>query len=91
MFDKDGLYISHGSDGRALTVIVEDNRRTLWIRNFATKDSVLDILEEEVLGGHEREAIASYLNAQKGFYTDSYNVPPGGLKSHAFLKYVLES
>ena len=91
MFGKDGLYMSHGSDGSVLTVIVEDNRRTLWIRNFATKDSVLDILEEEVLDGHEREAIASYLNAKKGFYTDEYNAPPGGFKSHAFMKYGLES
>ena len=91
MFDKDGLYMSHGSDGNVLTVIVEDNRRTLWIRNFATKDTVLDILEEEVLDGHERDAIASYLNAGKGFYTNAYNVPPGGFQSHAFLKFVLES
>jgi hypothetical protein len=91
MFGKDGLYMSHGSNGNVLTVIVEDNRRTLWIRNFATKDSVLDILEEEVLDGHERDAIASHLNAKNGFYTDAYNVPPGGFKSHAFMKYVLES
>jgi hypothetical protein len=52
---------------------------------------VLDILEEEVLDGHERDAIASYLNTKKGFYADEYNVPPGGFKSHAFIKYVLES
>jgi hypothetical protein len=90
MFDKDGLYMSHGADGRVLTV-VEDMRRTLWIRYFATKDSVLDILEDEVLDGHERDAMASYLNVKKGFYTDAYNVPPGGFKSHAFMKYVLES
>ena len=91
MFDKDGLYMSHGADERVLTVIVEDNRRTLWIRYFATRDSVLDVLDDEVLNDHKRDAIASYLNTKKGFYTQTYNVPPGGFKSHSFLKFVLES
>ena len=91
MFGKDGLYMSHGSDGNVLTVIVEDNRRTLWIRNFATKDSVLDILEDDVLSGHQRDAIASHLSAKKGFYTDEYNIPEDGFKGCAFLKYVLAS
>lgn len=83
--------MSHGADGRVLTVICEDNRKTLWVRYFATRDSVLDILEDDVLSGHDRSAISSYLSAKKGFYTDKYNVPEGGLKDCAFLKYVLES
>jgi hypothetical protein len=91
MFGKDGLYMSHGSDGNVLTVIVEDNRRTLWVRNFATKDSVLDILEDDVLSGHDRSAIASHLSTKKGFYTDEYKVPEDGLKGCAFMKYVLAS
>jgi hypothetical protein len=89
--DKDGLYMSHGADGRLLTVISEDNRRTLWVRNFATRESALDILADEVLSGHDRSAIASYLSAKKGFFTDSYNVPEGSFKDYAFLKYVLEA
>jgi hypothetical protein len=28
MFAKDGLYMSHGAEGRVLTVIVQDNRHT---------------------------------------------------------------
>ncbi len=61
---KDGLFMSHGVDGTVLTVIREDNGRTLWVRNFATKESVLDVLEDDVLSGHERSAIASYLSGE---------------------------
>jgi hypothetical protein len=88
---KDGLYMSHGADGTLLTVICEDNRRTLWVRNFATYNDALNVLEDDVLNGHDRSAIASYLSAKKGFYTDNYNVPEGGFKDCAFLKYILEA
>ena len=88
---KDGLHMLHGVDGAVLTIIREDNGKTLWIRNFATKESVLDILEDDVLSEHKRDAIASYLSAKKGFYTDNYNEPEGGFKDCAFLKYVLEA
>lgn len=88
---KDGLFMSHGVDGTVLTVIREQNGRTLWVRNFATKESVLDILEDDVLSGHDRSAISSHLSAKKGFYTDDYNGSEGGFKDCAFLKYVLET
>jgi hypothetical protein len=88
---KDGLFMSHGVDGTVLTVIREESGRTLWVRNFATKESVLDILEDDVLSGHDRSDIASYLSAKKGFFTDNYNEPEGSFKDCAFLKYVLES
>jgi hypothetical protein len=91
MYSKDGLYMSHGTDGTVLTIIVEDNRKTLWVRNFATKESVLDILEDDVLSGHDRSGIASHLSAKKGFYTDNYNEPEDGFKGCAFLKYILEA
>jgi hypothetical protein len=89
--EKDGLYMSHGPEGRVLAVIREGNGQTVWIRNFATKESVLDILEEEVLQGHERSAISDYLSSKKGFYTDNFETPEGGFRSHAFMKYVLSS
>jgi hypothetical protein len=88
---KDGLYMSHGADGTLLTAICEDNRRTLWVRNFATYNDALNVLEDDVLSGHDRSAVTSYLSAKKGFYTGDYNKPEGGFKDCAFLKYVLEA
>ena len=87
---KDGLFMSHGTDGNVLTVIMEDNGGTLWIRNFTDKKDALDILEDDVLSEHERSTIASHLSAKKGFYTDNYNEPEGGFKDYFFKKYVLE-
>lgn len=45
---EDGLYISHGPKNSALAVIREDGGNTLWIRNFATVDYALNIMEENM-------------------------------------------
>ena len=45
---EDGLYISHGPKNSALAVVREDGGNTLWIRNFATVDYALNIMEENM-------------------------------------------
>jgi len=74
--DKDGLYLLSGPDKRILGLIVENNRQNVWLRYFATMESALDILEDDVLSGHERTAVLSHLK-KGGFYTDSYEIPEG--------------
>jgi hypothetical protein len=83
--DKDGLYLLNGSDKRVLCLIVENNRGTVLIRYFATKEDAINILEDDVLSEHERTAVLSHLT-KGGFYTDSYQEP----ENVAFMRYELK-
>jgi hypothetical protein len=87
--DNDGLYISHGIDNHALVVIRQDSGRTLWVRDFATIGSALDILQDDVLQGQKRSEIESQLSVKRGFFTEEYGVPEDGLGGSAFQKYTL--
>jgi hypothetical protein len=64
---SDGLYITHGIEGRALTIISENNGSTLWLRDFATLQSALDILEDDILAPHERSDIEVPPSRRRGF------------------------
>jgi hypothetical protein len=87
----DGLYISHGIEGRALAIIRENNGATLWVRDFVTVKSALDILEDDILARHERLDIEVLLPSRRGFYTAEFNEPEEGLDGYAFQKYTLAS
>lgn len=65
---EDGLYISHGPENRALAVIREDGGKTLWVRNFATADSALDIMEDNILAESDRSEIEQELARHKGYF-----------------------
>jgi len=88
---NDGLYITHGIEGRALTIIRENNGATLWDRDFATVKSALDILDEDILAMYERSDIESALSKRQGFYTAEFNEPDEGFNGYAFLRYILAS
>jgi hypothetical protein len=83
--DKDGLYLLSGPDGRVLCLIVENNRSTVSMRYFATKEDAISILEDDVLSEHERTAVLSHLT-KGGFYTDSYQES----EYVAFMRYELK-
>lgn len=65
---SDGLYITHGIEGRTLTIIRENNGATLWLRDFETVQNALDILEDDILVFHERSDIEVLLSKRRGFY-----------------------
>ena len=85
---KDGLYVSHGPDKHTLVIIREDNGRTLWVRDFVTIESALDILEDDVLCGHNRANILSNVTGNRGFFTDDFNEPEGGFSACSFIRYL---
>ncbi len=85
---SDGLYITHGIDGRALTIIRENNGATLWLRDFATVQSALDILEDDILAPHERSDVEVPLSRRRGFYTAEFNEPEEGFDRYAFRRYI---
>jgi hypothetical protein len=86
---EDGLYISHGPENRALAVIREDGGETLWIRNFATINSALDIMEDNILAKSDRSAIEQELARHKGYFLENPERPEDGYKEIAFLRYTL--
>lgn len=77
---NDGLYITHGIEGRTLVIVREDNGSTLWLRDFASAQSALDVLEDDVLMQHKRSDIESSLSGKRGFYTTEYEEPDDGLR-----------
>jgi hypothetical protein len=77
---EDGLYISHGPENYALAVIREDNGQTLWIRNFATAESALDIMEDNILAEVDRSEIEQELNRRKGYFSAKLQRPEDGYK-----------
>jgi hypothetical protein len=86
---EDGLYICHGPENRALAVIREDGGKTLWIRNFATVDSALDIMEDNILAESDRLEIEQELARHKGYFLATPERPEDGYKEIAFLRYTL--
>ena len=86
---KDGLYISHGPENTALAVIRENGGNTLWIRNFATVDSALDIMEDNILAESDRSEIEQELARHKGYFLATPERPEDGYKEIAFLRYTL--
>ena len=89
--NSDGLYITHGIEGHALTIIRENNGATLWVRDFASIESALDILDEDILVMHERSEIESVLSRRQGFYTAEFTEPEEGFNGYAFMQYILAS
>jgi hypothetical protein len=87
----DGLYITHGIEGHALVIVREDNGSSLWLRDFASVESALDVLDDDVLMQHKRSDIESSLSGKRGFYTAEYEKPEDGLRGCAFKKYVSAS
>jgi len=88
---EDGLYISHGPENHALAVIREDNSQTLWIRNFATAESALDIMEDNILAELDRSEIEEGLNRRKGYFSAELQRPEDGYKEVAFQRYARQS
>ena len=88
---SDGLYITHGSEGRVLTIIRENNGGTLWIRNFVSVEVALDVLYEDILSMYDRSNIENVLSSGQGFYTAEFNEPEEGFNGYAFMRYVLAS
>jgi hypothetical protein len=88
MLQKEGLYILPGDERHALLIIVKDQGQTLWMRNFATIEDLLNILEDDVLEGHDRSAIAAQFK-KRSFFTTEYAEPEGGFVDVAFKKFVL--
>ncbi len=86
---KDGLYISHGPENRALAVVRENGGVTLWIRNFEMIKSALDIMEESILAESDRSVIEQELARRKGYFTIAPERPEGGYKEIGFLRYSL--
>ena len=81
-------YICTRPRDHALAVIVEAEGTTIWRRNFATFQSALDILEDEILEDYDRDAIEAELAKHKAYFTQ---IEPreNGYKDHAFKRYVL--
>ncbi len=88
---SDGLYITHGIEGRALAIVRENNGATLWVRDFASVESALDILDEVVLAMYERSDLEKTLSERQGFYTAEFKEPEEGFNGYASLRYVLAS
>ncbi|MBB6143061.1 hypothetical protein HNQ77_001005 [Silvibacterium bohemicum] len=88
---EDGLYISHGPENHALAVIREDNGQTLWIRNFATAESALDIMKDNILAELDRPEIEQELNRRKGHFSAELQRPEDGYKEVAFQRYTRQS
>lgn len=86
---EDGLYISHGPKNGALAVIREDGGNTLWIRNFATVDYALSIMEENILAESDRSEIEQELSRRKGYFLATPERPEDGYKEIAFRRYTL--
>jgi hypothetical protein len=88
---SDGLYITHSIEGRALAIVRENNGATLWVRDFASVESALDILDEDILAMYERSDLESALSRKQGFYAAEFNEPEEGFNGYAFLRYILAS
>jgi hypothetical protein len=76
------------STGGPLTIIRENNGATLWLRDFATVQSALDILEDDILAPHERSDVEFPLSRRRGFYTAEFNEPEEGFDGYAFRRYI---
>jgi hypothetical protein len=89
---EDGLYISHGPENRALAVIREDGGETLWIRNFATTESALNIMMDDniILAESDRSEIEQQLARQKGYFSATPKRPKDGYKEIDFWRYTRE-
>ncbi|HZL49373.1 MAG TPA: hypothetical protein VFC37_00330 [Terracidiphilus sp.] len=88
MLQRNGLHLHKGSDGHALAVIVEGEGKTIWLWNFATFQSALDVLEDEILEEYDRNAIEAEIAKNKAYFTEIES-REGGYKDHAFKRYVL--
>ena len=88
MLQRNGLHLHKGPDDHALAVIVEAEGRTIWLRNFATFQSALDILEDEILEGYDRDAIEAELTRHNAHFAE-IEQREDGYKGHAFKRYVL--
>ncbi len=88
---KDGIYLHHGPDNHALAIIREDTGQTIWLRDFVNVEAALNVLEDEVLDQHDREAIEQELARHKGLFTSEIEPREDGYKDHAFTKYVREN
>jgi hypothetical protein len=86
---EDGLYISHGPMNSALAVIREDGGNSLWVRNFATVDYALNIMEENILAESDRSEIEQELARCKGYFLATLERPEDGYKEIAFRRYTL--
>ena len=59
------------------------------IRNFATVDSALDIMEDNILAESDRSEIEQELARHKGYFLATPERPEDGYKEIAFLRYSL--
>ena len=66
-----------------------DGGETLWIRNFATVDSALNIMEDNILAESDRSEIEQELARHKGYFLATPERPEDGYKEIAFLRYTL--
>jgi hypothetical protein len=88
MLQRNGLHLHKGPDDHALAVIVEGQGRTIWLRNFVTFQTALDILEEGILADYDRDAIEAELESHDAYFAE---IEPrqDGYKDHAFKRYIL--
>jgi hypothetical protein len=89
MLQRNGLHLHKGPDDHALAVIVEGYGRIIWLRNFATFQTALDILEEEILEDYDRDAIEAELATHNAYFIE-IETRQDGYKDHAFKRYVLD-
>jgi hypothetical protein len=88
---EDGVYLSHGAQGHVLVIVREDGGATLWVRDFASVETALGLICDDILVEHERSAVASRLSGGRGFYTAEYEEPEDGFGACSFKKYALAS
>lgn len=86
---QDGLYLSHSPENHVLAVIRENGGDTLWIRNFETISSALDIMEENILAESDLSVIEQELARRKGYFLVAPERPEDGYKEIGFLRYFL--
>lgn len=79
MLHKDGFYICHSPEGRALVIVSQNHGRDIWLREFATHELALNALEDDVLEGYDRADIEAELKAKRGFFTSDIGEPDENL------------
>ena len=79
MFNQDGLYLFRSQDDRVLVIIREEDGATLKLREFVNVKYALDAIEDDILEGHDRQAIEEELKRHNSYFTSEDNPPDENL------------
>lgn len=87
LLTNDGLYIFHGPNDHAIVIICQNKGKTLWIRDFASCESALDVIDDDdvLAEAPDRSQIENELAQKRSFYIKTYREPKGGFAA-CYLK-----